>query len=305
MPGKKPAFIWHYIKEGQRRNYNMMTVKEVSNITGISKRTLHYYDEIGLLKPAGKNEAGYRLYNNKTLERLQQILFFREFGIPLKVIKNVIENPALDRNQILQTQRKMLISEKERLERLVKSIDKILEGDNNMDFEVFSIAEIEEIFNSMISKMNGKEKALLLENHGGIEGFKKHFIENASSAKTQKNWKKMVEWYGSKENILDHTLNPCSKEVADSFRKRIEIIMNKLAERKKEGYNIESFEVKELIGEYGFVQKQLFGIEHEEDFMLGMAELYQNNVQIKNECDKQYGGGMAGFFAEAVKEFYK
>ena len=174
----------------------MMTVKEVSGITGISKRTLHYYDEIGLLKPADKSEAGYRLYDNKALEKLQQILFFRELGIPLKIIKTVIENPALDRNHILQTQRKMLISEKERLERLVKSIDKILEGDNNMDFEVFSMEETEEIFNSMVSKMDKEEKDLFLENYGGIEEFKKHFMENASSAKTQENWKKMVEWYG-------------------------------------------------------------------------------------------------------------
>lgn len=282
----------------------MMTVKEVSGITGISKRTLHYYDEIGLLKPADKSEAGYRLYDNKALEKLQQILFFRELGIPLKIIKTVIENPALDRNQILQTQRKMLISEKERLERLVKSIDNILEGDNYMDFTVFSMEETEEIFNSMVSKMDKEEKNLFLENYGGIEEFKKHFMENASSAKTQENWKKMVKWYGSKENMADHTFNPCSKEVADSFRKRISIIMGKLADRKKEGYTTSSFEVKELIGEYGFVQKQLFGIEHEKDLMLKMAELYQNNVQIKKECDKEYGDGIAGFFAEAIEEFY-
>lgn len=282
----------------------MMTVKEISGITGISKRTLHYYDEIGLLKPADKSEAGYRLYDNKALEKLQQILFFRELGIPLKIIRTVIENPALDRNQILQTQRKMLISEKERLERLVKSIDKILEGDNYMDFTVFSIKETEEIFNSMVSKMDGKQKKLLLENYGGIEEFKKHFMENASSAKTQEKWKKMAEWYGSKENMADHIINPKSEEVADSFRKRISIIMGKLADRKKEGYTTGSFEVKELIGEYGFVQKQLFGIEHEEDFMLGIAGLYQDNVQIKEECDKEYGDGIAVFFAEAIKGFY-
>ncbi len=80
----------------------MRTVKEVSELTGISARTLHYYDEIGLFPPTGKSEAGYRLYDDRALERLQQILFFREFGIPLKDIKTVMENPSLDRNQILQ-----------------------------------------------------------------------------------------------------------------------------------------------------------------------------------------------------------
>ena len=64
----------------------MRTVKEISDLTGISVRTLHYYDEIGLLKPTEKSDAGYRLYDDKALETLQQILFFREFDISLKEI---------------------------------------------------------------------------------------------------------------------------------------------------------------------------------------------------------------------------
>ena len=88
----------------------MRTVKEISELTGISVRTLHYYDEIGLLKPTQKSDAGYRLYDDRALEILQQILFFREFDIPLKEIKAVLENPALERNQILQMQRKMLVA---------------------------------------------------------------------------------------------------------------------------------------------------------------------------------------------------
>ena len=92
----------------------MMTVKEIAKLTGISARTLHYYDEIGLLKPTKKSEAGYRLYDEKALETLQQILFFREFDIPLKDIKTVIQNPSFDRNQILLMQRKMLVAKKER-----------------------------------------------------------------------------------------------------------------------------------------------------------------------------------------------
>lgn len=90
----------------------MRTVKEISDLTGISVRTLHYYDEIGLLKPTKKSDAGYRLYDDKALETLQQVLFFREFDIPLKEIKAVMENPVLERNQILQMQRKMLVAKK-------------------------------------------------------------------------------------------------------------------------------------------------------------------------------------------------
>lgn len=100
----------------------MRTVKEISNITGISVRTLHYYDKIGLLKPTDKSDAGYRLYDDKALEQLQQILFFREFDIPLKEIKALMDNPALDRSYILQMQRKMLKTKINRLKHLVEAL---------------------------------------------------------------------------------------------------------------------------------------------------------------------------------------
>lgn len=90
----------------------MMTIKEMSELTGVSARALRYYDEIGLFHPNGRSEAGYRLYDEKELEVLRQILYFRELDIPLRTIKEIIENPALDRKSILQTQKKMLISEK-------------------------------------------------------------------------------------------------------------------------------------------------------------------------------------------------
>ena len=144
----------------------MRTVKEVSNLTGISVRTLHYYDEIGLFCPADKSEAGYRLYDDKALERLQQILFFREFDIPLKEIKAAIENPALDKNELLQMQRRMLIKKKARIDRLIASIDDILKGDNKMDFEVFDKNEIEELWNTTYNNANEEQKAVFIEHYG-------------------------------------------------------------------------------------------------------------------------------------------
>ena len=89
---------------------NMKTVQEVSNLTGVSVRTLHYYDQIGLLKPTKVTESGYRLYDVEALEKLQHIMLFRELQFPLKDIKAVVGNPNLDRNQILQMQRKMLMA---------------------------------------------------------------------------------------------------------------------------------------------------------------------------------------------------
>ena len=90
----------------------MMTVKEIAEITGISARTLHYYDEIGLLKPTAKSEAGYRLYDDKALETLQQILFFREFDIPLKEIKSIITSPNLIETKFCRCREKCLLQKK-------------------------------------------------------------------------------------------------------------------------------------------------------------------------------------------------
>lgn len=150
----------------------MRTVKEISDLTGISVRTLHYYDEIGLLKPTDKSEAGYRLYDDKALETLQQILFFREFDIPLKEIKAVMDNPALEKNQILQMQRKMLVAKKERMERLISSIDDILKGDNKMDFAIFSKAEIEEMFQTMFDNMPDNMRELAVKEFGSVGEWK-------------------------------------------------------------------------------------------------------------------------------------
>ena len=83
----------------------------------------------------------------------KQILFFREFDIPLKEIKAVMESPSLDRNRILRMQREMLVLKKERMERLIASVDDILKGDNRMDFTVFNKIEIEKMFQLMFDSM--------------------------------------------------------------------------------------------------------------------------------------------------------
>ncbi len=206
----------------------MMTVKEISELTGISVRTLHYYDEIGLFAPTEKSEAGYRLYDDKALEDLQQILFFREFDIPLKEIKAVMENPDLDRNQILQMQKNMLIAKKTRMERLISSIDDILKGENRMDFAVFSKTEMEEMFQVMLEHMPEDMKELSIKEFGSIEQWKEHYMEVVSREEMQKNYAKVVEWYGGKEEYLSAVKNPVSKEVADSYMKRIEVILEKM-----------------------------------------------------------------------------
>ena len=280
----------------------MRTVKEISDLTGISVRTLHYYDEIGLLKPTEKSDAGYRLYDDKALETLQQILFFREFDISLKEIKAVLDNPALERNQILQVQRKMLVTKKERMERLIASIDDILKGENKMDFTIFTKTEVEEMFQTMLEHMPENMRNIAIKEFGSIEQWKKHYMEVVSSEEMQKGYAKVVEWYGGKDNFLSVARTPVSKEVAESYNKRIEAILQKLIA--KQNCDIDSFEVKELVGEYGFVMKQLAQIKEEKGFMMAQAQYYRNE-QIKPMIDEKYGEGASDFFAQAIENYYK
>ena len=123
----------------------MMIVNELSKLTGVSIRTLQYYDTIGLLKPSEYTESGYRLYDDTALERLQQILLFKELNISLKEIKKIIDAPNFDRDKALDQQIELLLLKKEHLENLIdfaRGIKKI--GVKKMDFSVFDTNKIDE-----------------------------------------------------------------------------------------------------------------------------------------------------------------
>ena len=116
----------------------MKTVQQVSNLTGVSVRTLHHYDQIGLLKPTKITEAGYRLYDDDALRKLQTILFFRELEFPLKQIGEFLNNPAFDTQKALSDQIRLLELRMEQLEKLISHARQIQKtGVIPMDFSAF------------------------------------------------------------------------------------------------------------------------------------------------------------------------
>ena len=123
----------------------MMTVNEASKLTGVSIRTLQYYDKIGLLHPTKYTEAGYRLYDDAALEILQQILLFRELEFPLKDIKEIISRPDFDRGKALGQQIELLKLKKEHLENLIDlAIGIKAVGVKQLTFEAFDTRKIDE-----------------------------------------------------------------------------------------------------------------------------------------------------------------
>ena len=137
----------------------MKTVNEVSKLTGVSVRALHHYDAIGLLNPTQVTDAGYRLYDDTALARLQTILLFRELQFPLKEIKSILDSPDFNREQALKQQIGLLELQRRQLDTLISFAREIIEtGVNNMDFSAFDKTEIEQ-YKAEIKERWGKTDA--------------------------------------------------------------------------------------------------------------------------------------------------
>jgi len=138
-----------------------MLIKEFAEFTGVSVRTLHYYDEIGLLPPACADPStGYRYYDESSLLRMQEILFYRELDFPLKSIGRILSSPEHDARKSLEEQKILLTLKKERLERLISSIDDAMKGANMM--RAFDNSEFE------------KQKAEVRERWGHTDAYRQH-----------------------------------------------------------------------------------------------------------------------------------
>lgn len=119
-----------------------MKINEVAKLTGITIRTLHYYDEIDLLHPSSITEAGYRIYNDDALATLQQILFFRELDFPLADIKEIMTSPNYDKVESLTKQKEILIQKRNRLDGLIALLENTIKGDETLSFKEFDMTNI-------------------------------------------------------------------------------------------------------------------------------------------------------------------
>jgi DNA-binding transcriptional MerR regulator len=164
------------------------TVKKLAGIAGISVRTLHYYDELGILKPEYRNANGYRYYNEGSIIRLQQIMFFRELDFGLEEIREMISSPDFDALEALESHRTLLEKRRERIDELLATVDKTikkLKGDTDMPikeyYQGFSNEQIEKYRQEVRERWGdktledseariinmGKEKFAALQEEGG------------------------------------------------------------------------------------------------------------------------------------------
>ena len=178
----------------------------------------------------------------------------------------------------------------------------MLKGDQTMDFVVFDETELRNLFADMLQNMNESQKQIFIDHYGSIEEWEKHMIEGASDEKTQRNYAKVVEWYGNKEAVKESLKQPPKSEVFTAYQKRICGIQKKLADLK--GTDVSSFEVRQLVGEYDFVAKQLYQVEDARPLLMDIAKGYRENEELMSGVDSVYGNGTAKYIGQAIEAFY-
>jgi len=186
----------------------MKTVNEVSKLTGVSIRTLQYYDKIGLLRPAEYTESGYRLYDDAALEKLQQILLFKELEFPLKDIKEIITRSDFDKRLALDQQIELLELKKEHIENLINMCRGLkLRGVRHLDFTAFDSSKLDEY------AKRAKEQ------WGNTPEFKEFEEKNKKRSKSEEesmmtDFMKLFEEFGAMKDQ-----DPASLEAQDQVKK--------------------------------------------------------------------------------------
>ena len=176
-----------------------MQIKEFADFTGVSVRTLHYYDEIGLLMPAFVDKTtGYRFYDEKSFLRMQEILFYRELDFSLKRIEEILSSPNYDKGKALNEQKQLLTLKKERLEQLISAIDGAVKGENVMI--AFDNSEFEKY------KTEAKEK------WGKTDAYKEH--EEKTKNYSKQKWNDIAE--GMEHIMTEFALCMKKNECPDS-----------------------------------------------------------------------------------------
>ena len=275
----------------------MKTVKEVSELTGISIRTLRYYDEIDLLKPAKVTEAGYRLYDERSLKKLRQIMFFRELEVPLSEIKAIMKDSESDNRKILETQKMMLEMKRNRLNGIIELISDVLKGEDKMSFEAFNEDDIQKIILHSLEIMSEVDKKIIIEHYGDIEKFKESVAE---SFKDEKACEHLIKIYGSKEKAVSLKLTGSREEVTEQ-KNEMDLIYKQFACAMENSDKDMSMEAVKRLGESC---KNFFKMDNARVLLLEIAKDYLNHSQLEEATDKQYGKGITKYIGSAIYRYY-
>lgn len=277
----------------------MKTVKEVSAITGVSIRTLRYYDEIGLLKPTDLTESGYRLYDNKALEKLQEIMFFRELEIPLADIKEIMDNPSYDRKQALLTQKSLLEQKRNRLNGIIELITDVMRGANTMNFEAFSSEDVQQILDHTLECMSKDSLEKQVQKFGSLEKYREYL---ASGFANEQAIADILKYYGGKDKAMNAIMESTgdTEEQKQSQEKNTEIYRQFMTARETDNADLANLAVEQLAENY----KEMFRLDNARNILLDLAKEYLQYPKLAEATDSQYGEGCSQYVAHAILRYY-
>ena len=277
----------------------MKTVKEVSKITGISIRTLRYYDEIGLLKPARVTEAGYRLYDKEELEKLQEILFYKELEIPLSDIKKIMENPEYDKQKALAVQKFLLECKRNRLNGIIELIDDVMKGINTMSFGAFTEEDVKKMIDHSLELQSQESLDAVIEQFGSLKNYRVAMEENL---KDESRAAELIKIYGSKDKAVEASLAATGNmDELLQVQYDIDNIYKQFAiAKEKQDADMETECVRKLAKNY----KKLLRVDNARYVLLKTADDYLGNGVLTEATDKQYGQGITKYIGEAIKRYY-
>lgn len=285
----------------------MKTISQVTKLTGISTRTLQYYDEIGLLKPSELTSAGYRLYNEEALQRLQQILFFKELGFSLKEINEIINQPNFDKITAFKKQKELLLLKRNRINRLIQLLSRLEKGEYCMSFKEFDLSDYIEALENF--KSNNTDD--IIQHWGSIENFDL-FIEKIKEDES-KVAKLAIKEYGSVEKYVE-AMKYNLEHFSEIMEKQLSKDTKKVVQKNNELYqkltaNMEkdatSDEIQQIVQEIiHFTTENAPCMSLGENYWHIILDSYSNDY-IKNITDSKYGANASNYILKAFDYYLK
>lgn len=277
----------------------MKTVKDVSEITGVSIRTLRYYDEIGLLKPTELTESGYRLYDNKALEKLQEIMFFRELEIPLTDIKKIIDDPDYDKEQALSVQKSILEQKRNRLNGIIELITDVMKGVNTMSFGAFNHEEVQKMVDHTLACLSKESIDKLIQKYGSMEKCRESMMSGFANEQAAAD---LVKWYGSKEKAIEAVMQSTgsAEERKQEQEENAKIYQKFMAAKESDNMDMAYSAVEMLAKNY----KTMFALDNARNILLDLAKEYLQSEKLAEATDSQYGEGCSEYVAHAILHYY-
>lgn len=243
------------------------TVHQLAKLAGITVRTLHHYDQIGLLKPSFSGSNGYRYYEEKELLKLQQILFFRELEFSLEQIKEIVTSPTFDTVEVLQEQRKMFIMKRKQLDELLSTIDKTIQS---------------------------REGGEMMKNDDLYGGFTKKQMEEYKK-EAKKRWGD-TDAYKQSEERTKHWKKEDYDRIAEEGKKWTQ----KLSVMRDKGFAVDSPEIQEMIRQHYHALKTFYEPNYE--MYKGLGQMYVDDSRFTAYYEK-FGKGLAIFMRDAMHHF--